>query len=175
MLIDHPEHFMEGTRVLQLTGRNKDGVKSRRIHRVSKNKERFQEILVELIEMAKPDERIYASASARNLDRASRELKHRMIDAEADSDPMAFYESLNSRWVSCLMQPNCQMPKLWMFDCDSLEEYKEVLAYLEQQEKSVEYQYKTKSGYHVIVTPFHMKDAPQTIEKLDNPLMLWMY
>lgn len=174
MLIDHPEYFMSGTRVIQLTGRNKDNAAPRRIHKVSTNQECFEEILEELIEMARPNERIYASASARNVERASRDFKHRMVDAETEPNPMSFYESLNSRWVSCLMAPNCQSPKLWMFDCDSVQEYASVLAYLNEQEKSVEYQYKTKNGYHVIVTPFHMR-SPSPIEKQDNPLILWMY
>ena len=168
---------MQGTRVLSLTGRNKDGVKPRRLFRVSHDESRFQEILMELVKIAKPGERIYSSASARDVKKASYDFRIRMIESEREEDPLAFYTGMNSRWVSCLMSPTCQSPKIWMFDCDSLGEYDLVLDYLEHVGKSIEYQYETKNGYHVLVTPFHMKDpyVGITTLKQDNPLMLWMY
>lgn len=174
--IDHIHH-KDGVRVLQLTGRNKDGAKKRVISRVSRNAEKFDEIFDELLLIMKPEERIYASASARDVKKASVLLKHRMVDNDLHQNPTEFYENLNSRWISCLMDPTCQSPRKWMFDCDTIEDYRTVLKYLESIGKSVEYQYKTKNGYHILMTPFHMKDATPELTycRHDNPLMLWAY
>ncbi len=175
--LDHNESWTDGVRVLHLTGRNKDGASKRLIHRVSSGPEKFIELMNELVSLARPGERIYASASARDVRKASVLLKHRMVDNDLHQNPTEFYEHLTSRWVSCLMDPTCQSPKKWMFDCDDPGDFAKVMDEVRRLELKV-YYYNTKNGIHVMVHPFNkqlIKEVGVTTLIHDNPLMLWAY
>ena len=118
-VIDHPERFRTGTRVLFLKGRNKDGCSDQRtIMRISHTQDQFDRRLSELLEAQRPGERIYAAAGPRSMAAAVRVFKERQLAAEYDQDPEAFYRSMDARWASCLMAPRAQYGKTWLFDCD---------------------------------------------------------
>ena len=177
--IYHPERFTTGTRILILTGRNKDGVEKRTITKVAYESSEFLPKLMELIECSRPGERVYASLAARNVCKAIRLFKQKQLDADYTPNPLEFYYNLENAWVSALMDKTAQVEKLWLFDCDNAAEIR-----LVEQELSLFYDrpespywYETKNGAHCIVQAFNrslITDAAQKLIK-ENPLMLWSY
>jgi hypothetical protein len=180
MLIQHPNSFKEGTRVLMLKSRHKDGITDERtITRVTHSLEQFDRELGELIGMLQPNERIYASAAKRSIGKAVRLFKQRQLDADYDDDPQRFYRALQDRWVSCLMAPTSEDDKLWLFDCDTIEETDRVRAEIQAHYDRpwMPYSYQTKNGTHILVTPFNIEPLTVVTCKLihKNPIILWAY
>jgi len=168
---------MDGLRVIQLVGRNKDKAKPRSVLRVSPyGKGSFEKVLHELDLIRQPGERIYASACARDINKAIKKFKYKQLDAEFSGHPEVFYQKLNANWVSSLMQYECALERRWLLDIDEGDDYHKIVSSL-PPESSVEYQYESKNGIHAFVKPFNRKEA--SLELLDcvemNPYMLWSY
>ena len=176
-VIEHPQSFKEGTRVMMLKGRHKDGLTDERcILRVSHDATEFDRKMKDLVFSAQPGERIYASAGARNVAAAVRLFKQRQLDADYDEDCLAFYRSLNSRWCSCLSSPQAQQEKFWLFDCDAPSDEARVLVeYYEAVFIGSHYAYASKSGRHVVVKPFDKSKLRAGTRALlhENAIMLW--
>lgn len=178
--LSHPADFKAGVRILMLKARRKDGAlgKERTIMRQSNSAESFDEHLAELRLLMRPHERIYASASRRNLMKAGRTFAERLI--ASTFDPPEVRESFHRRtmfhWYSCLMQPESaeRSTKWWMFDCDSRADYDAALTFADGMER---YEYGTKNGWHVLVRPYNRQMTPDGLGKVlyANPLMLWSY
>lgn len=179
-LIDHPDQYRDGTRVLMLKSRHKDGHdKERQIMRVTHSRDHFNCTLDELLAEARDGERIYGAAGVRDMAKAVRLFKQRQLDADYDDDPLRFYRSVNERWISALMAPTSQATKLWLFDCDTAEDGARVLSELaEHYDREMEpYQYASKSGLHVVVQPFDRSRLSDGVRSLihENPSILWGY
>lgn len=179
--IAHPDTFTDGTRVLLLKARHKDGTigKERAIQRVTHSSDDFRGKLTELYEMMRPGERIYATATPRCLKKAARLFGERMNTALHDPEPvrMHFYAELPNRWYSCLMKPESGLSgehRRWMWDCDDADTYKRVRAFAQSMDGFYEYQ--TKNGHHILVKPYPSYTTPPDIAHPDhNPLILWGY
>lgn len=173
--INHPESFKNGIRVLLLTGRNKDNVsEQRRIFKISKNVKSFERTLDEFMTLAKPGERIYASASSRDLDKAIRHFEYAQLDARHNKQQDEFYWNLNARWVSALMDSTSvdRADKLWLVDCDSEEDRQLAVGLLDE----IVHGYDTKNGHHFLIKPQDKRKLTDISRMLDtNPLMLWAY
>lgn len=179
-LIIHPKQFKEGTRVLFLKGRHKDGIENERmLTRLSHDPTQFDRSIAEFVALARPGERIYASAGARDVRDAARWFKQRQIDADYDPDPLHFYRNLYQRWASALMQPGSQAEKFWLIDCDTPEHVELTRhALLNWYDRELPpYWYETKSGQHCIIQPFNRSRIDGRVAALmhDNPIMLWGY
>ncbi len=179
-LIEHPERYKVGTRVLFLKSRHKDGITDERhLTRVTHSVNAFDAALGELAALSADGERIYGSAGARDLSKAVRLFKERQLAADYDADPGAFYRNLEDRWASALMAPTSQLDKLWLFDCDAPDEAAVVMADLARIGIRGEalYQYASKTGTHMIVEPFDRSLISQLAAARihANPLMLWGY
>lgn len=177
-VIDHPMSFSDGTRVLLLKGRHKDGLADQRcIMRVSHSQEEFSRRLGELSAAWREGERIYVTAGRRSVQAASRIFRERQLASEYDADPMAFYRSIHNRWVSSLMDPKAQEQKLWLFDCDSQADIDAAWGALAKHHdpQAMQYGYPTKNGLHIVCTPFDRSNLPEHVAKLlhINPIMLW--
>lgn len=181
MLLDHPNHFRDGVRVLFLKSRNKDNpVRNITLIRITNNVDQFDRALNELNDLSLTGERIYASASPRDLAKAVRYFKEAQLAADYDQNPLAFYANLEARWASALMQPNCQIrqQKFWLFDCDTEEELDAVNQTLTNVITDLDqYVYHTKSGVHVLCRPFNTKLCSQLSSNClkQNALMLWVW
>ncbi len=130
------------------------------------------------------NERIYVSAGERDLKKAIRVFKERQLANDYDPKPELFYKKLNTRWCSCLMQTQCQLEKVWLFDCDSDDDAAAVEADLAEHYTNpiTPYRYPSKSGHHIVVGPFNKTKQNKTklnpgVKALlhDNALMLWGY
>lgn len=178
-IIEHPESFKQGVRVLMLKGRNKDGVEDRRTPQlVTRTKEQFDCVLSEFATLARPGERIYASASPRDIRAASRKLKERMLENDYNQDPDQFYLNLENRWISCLMAPTSEADKLWLIDADNDYEISMASNILSVYDRPMApYSYESKNGVHFLVQPFNRSVLGNEEQRLiqQNPLMLWAY
>ena len=153
-----------------LAGRHKDGVKvQRKLFRIAHAEDSYQRRLDELLGLRAPGERIYASASPRDIKKASRIFRERQMTSEYDADPMDFYRNLEKRWVSTLMDPRsvCDDGRLWMLDADTPEEIEAALAVVgpitalceaQGRDASGIYSYKTKNGLHVLIPPVDRRE-----------------
>jgi hypothetical protein len=180
-LLPHGDQWKTGVRVMMLKGRHKDGLETeRRFVRVALNPESFDRSLELLSGLSIPGERIYATAGPRDLKRASRVFKERLLENDYAENPEAFFERLDDRWFSCLMNSRSQVKseKVWLFDCDEPGEEELAIKVLRSigYDRDLLYSYKTKNGAHLIVKPFNKGLLPGDFGKtilLDNPLMLW--
>lgn len=179
---NHGDDFKSGTRVLMLKSRHKDGWvgKERAILRQSRDIETFNQYLDELRSIIRPAERIYASASPRNVISGARIFAARMADAMFDPPDVRaeFFNRLQYHWWSSLMQPQTQIrdSKWWMFDCDDTVTLDKVMNFIVSS--GIErYTYPTKSGHHVLCRPYDRAGAEGLlpVSPDTNPLMLWSY
>lgn len=177
-LIDHPEEYTTGCRVLFLKGRHKDGIEDERLAvEITHDSDHFKKMKADLVSRARPSERLYVSAAPRSLEKAVRQFKQWQLDNDYAAKPLEFYQRLERRWISSLMaQTSVERElKLWMFDCDTPQEYLTVREMLQSIEVQP-YVYNSKSGQHVVVRPFNQLLAGSLRTKIDtNPLMLWGY
>lgn len=179
-LIAHPERFMEGARVLMLKARHKDGeTDERTILRVSHGAGRFRRSMNSLLEIMRPNERIYVNAGERDVKKAIRLFKERQLDADYSGDPEDFYRHIDARWASCLMAPTSQLDKFWLFDCDKPEDVDFAMdEYLSiNSAVSETYRYQSKNGTHILVSPFNRQRLSQKAQAMlhDNAIILWAY
>ena len=180
-IIEHPDSFKAGTRVLNLLSRNKDQANKRRtIIRTTHTSEQFDRQLKELIFIADEGQRLYASAEPRDVAKSIRSFKLAQLDADYDPDPTKFYQSLESRWASALMRPTNgeKANRLWLLDCDSADDYTHAARELDAHyDHEFRYEYETKSGRHILVKPFNSTLSDTAFQNLihKNPLMLWAY
>lgn len=179
-LIAHPERFMDGARVLMLKARHKDGeMDERTILRVSHGAGRFRRSMNSLLEIMRPNERIYVSAGERDLKKAVRLFKERQLDADYSDDSGDFYRHIDARWASCLMAPTAQLDKVWLFDCDTPADVDLALdEYLANGRMTVEpYRYPSKNGTHILVPPFNRQRLSPKAQAMlhDNAIILWAY
>jgi len=177
-LIEHAYGFRQGTRVLFLKARWKDGVEEQRsIARITHDEDQHRAAVIELAAMARPGERIYGSVNARDVGKAAKYLKLAMIENDyAGGDQLEFYRRLSARWESALMQPSSRADKAWLWDCDEPGQYEAIsAAFFEAMPQYSPYRYETVNGLHLITQPFDMRKVPPELHKLrdDNAMMLW--
>lgn len=163
--------------MLILRARHKDGADGlRTLSRASFNDVEFDQHLNDLVAVMRPNERIYASAGARDVPKAIRLFKERQLAADYDTDGAAFYRDIEGRWLSCLMDTKAQAEKIWLFDCDSAGDAERAGQELAGLALSP-YQYPTKSGAHFVLPAFDRSRLTEHTRDLlhDNALMLWAY
>lgn len=178
--LSHPESFKSGTRLLMLKSRHKDGYigRERAILRQSNSMDSFDALLDELRVLMRPNERIYASASPRNLMRAGRLFAERFMASSYDPPEVRenFHRRLPFNWYSCLRQHEAadKSDKWWMFDCDDDRTHDLVMRFTADMDR---YVYGTKSGHHVLVRPYNRQTTPSEIGQFPdaNPLILWSH
>jgi hypothetical protein len=148
------ESYKDDTRIIALISRAKDGNadQTKRLFRVSHCPTEFDKTISDFEKIAAPLDRIYISAAPRSIKKAARMFQQRQLDSSYDEDPLAFYRGLESRWISCLMNPQCAEYGVWFFDCDSVEEYEQVSNEIPGLAKLT---YPTKNGCHILVPPFN--------------------
>jgi len=165
-IMDEFKDFTDGTRVLFLIHRTKEGAKCRRNNKmrklISSNTEEFNKCLFELLDIKDryPEMplRIYSSVNKRNISKAIRNLKEAQLANEYQNNEVyeQFYKDIKNKWISSLMRPSSRAETQFIIDIDNEnEDYvasieKEVLEHTMLIKK-----YKTKNGYHLIVKPFN--------------------
>lgn len=188
-VIYHPNKFAEGVRILMLTTRSKEGGRTNNPDRqksnkkyVTRNVDEYYEKLDDLICEMTPDQRIYSTVDDRDLDRAEREFKFRLLESDYydDESRHSFYIDVWNRWISCLQAPVSRNSQLFLYDIDddgdnedtSVEDLEEQLSAVYPQPPEI-YKYRTKNGWHVITTPFNPSQVKAKVQK--NAMLLVAY
>lgn len=178
--VAHPAVFKSGTRLVMRVWRNKETVEGRRAGRtlISHDAESWDRLTAELLNECVPGERVYASADARDIEKAIRVFKERQLAADYDAPEVrhAFYNQCFTRWLSCLGAPQASAETHFLFDCDDAHAYSQLRQEMETRGllENIVHTYATKNGTHVLTKPFNpmlLSDAPRsTMQK--NPLLL---
>lgn len=180
-IIEHPEEFKDGVRILMLTLRSKDGGKMNNPDRVavklvSRNKEEFDKCFAKLLALRKGEERIYSTVDRRDLEKGIRLFKYRQLDAEY-FDPasrISFYIDIYNRWISALQSPKSRAECKFMVDVDYPKDDEQgIRDQIKELGLTLEHEYKTKNGKHFILKPFN--PSLVNFDILTNHMMLWAY
>lgn len=182
MVIDHPASFKEGVRLLMRILRKKDGGPAdtdRSVERIVVNgPEEFDKVFKRMQDRLRPKERIYASLSPRDLQKAIYEFRVAQLRAEREEDPVQFYLNIQNRWIRVLMKQECcrREDKLWILDVDNVESSAHVFTQLERLEVPIVRQYNTPNGFHIVVKPFNTASWPKCSELLKkDAMLLWAW
>lgn len=126
-IIEHPESFKEGVRILMRTWRNKEGGnlggrpdrKCKKL--VSRNPKEFDECFNILMGDRVGMERIYSSVDQRDMEKGIRIFKQRMLDSDyyKKDERHGFYIDVYNRWISSLQSPQARKEKTFMVDVDN--------------------------------------------------------
>jgi len=163
--------FMDGTRMIMLLHRNKEGGeannpdrKSKR--RISMNKEEFREILKEFLEMKEKSEiplRIYSCVNKRDFNKGIREFKRQALEADYyDTESRdRFYLDIKNRFLGSLMKPSSRAETKFLIDIDNIItngkdwDISIVENHLKEIGVKIILKYPTKNGIHIITEPFN--------------------
>lgn len=174
-VINPPEHFKTGIRILMRIHRTKDGAvgnADRHAKKVVTRGEADYDIqLSRLLRDILPEEHIYSTVDARDLKKAMRTFKQLQLDNEYTPDPENFYLDIHNRWVSSLQQPSARATSLFLFDCDDVQTYEDLrdaLYKIDDPSVSTVHSYLTKNGGHVITSPFAY---PKLLDSRFHPLI----
>lgn len=161
-------NFMDGYRVIMLTHRSKEGGHNRdrkQVKRISANREEFEAILHELLDIKEKSGgipyRIYANVNARDINKAIRIFRQNQLDAEYydEESRLGFYLDIKNRWISALMRPQAKAEALFMFDLDGEYDLDEIRGAICKVTRNM-IVYKTKNGHHIITEPFNPMMLP---------------
>jgi len=154
--------FLDGTRVLFLLRRKKDGGEKADNDFFRKtivnSKEEFLRELKKMMLLREPTMRIYSSLNKRNVEKGIREFKRQQLEADYydTKNKHDFYFRVKDRFISSLMKPSSASESLFLFDCDELTN-KRIGNAIEEIEEHTEvvWHYRTKNGFHIISKPFN--------------------
>ena len=183
--------FLDGTRVLLLLQRTKEGGhnkehKRRRARFITHgDPEQFKRSLFELLllqAVMTTEYRIYLCAAPRDVRKAEMEFKRLMleVDFQEGENKKFFYEHIEDKWISALMSASPAKGRgLFILDIDD-KEGEDMLGYAlkECEELNIEIvkSYRTKNGWHLVVRPFNRTLWPVSIgEVKDDGLLLLSY
>lgn len=182
--VDHPTSFKQGVRLVMRVWRNKEHEEGRRPGKtvITGTVDEWEAATTNLLAESIRGERVYASAECRDVERAIRVFKERQLAADYDA-PIPrhdFYHNCFQRWISCLGSPAASAEKLFLFDCDTLEDYERLKADMAAAPAEyvgadkVLHTYPTKNGTHVVTKPFNPGllgiESRRLLQK--NPLLL---
>lgn len=146
---------------------------------VSRNAEEFDKNLEILLKDIQPNERIYSTVDARDTSKAIRTFKELQLANDYTPNPEDFYLDIYNRWISSLQQLSARKTRLFLFDCDSPDEYDRMQNILYNIESCpIVHRYETKNGGHIITGSF---EYPKFLHsdfhhlKFINAMMLWVY
>ena len=165
-IMDEFKDFTDGTRVLFLIWRNKDGAKVSRNLKIRKlissNEEEFEKCLEQLLDLRERYSefplRIYSSVNKRNVSKSIRKFREEQLANEYQStkDIEQFYKDIKNRWISCLMRPSSRAETQFIIDIDNNNtDYVNSIEDEMLEHTTIIKKYKTKNGYHLIVKPFN--------------------
>lgn len=186
-IIEHPEHFKEGVRILMLLLRSKDGGKGNvdrhAIKLVTSNPKQYDAALKALKEEWQEGWRIYSTVDSRDVKKAMRRFKELQLENDYTPYPEGFYLDMENRWVSALQQPTSRAQSHFLFDFDDLTTTQKGIEALAQFEASditedhYVHGYHTKNGFHIITKPFNYTKLPEWMHPMihKNAMLLLAY
>lgn len=169
--------YSDGIRIVYLVHRSKEGgsnnVQKRHFKKtITKNSEEFFNAVEEFKKTKDVSElplRIYASLNSRDIKKAQRLFKQRILDIDYVSDEIRnkFYFDLKNQFISCLADIKSRNSKNFMFDLDEIDDrsFHQIYNLLEKRTEIVLH-YQTVHGWHIITKPFNY------VKELENPNLI---
>lgn len=180
--------FTNGTRVLLLLQRTKDGGHNKEEERAfetftTTNNEEFEKRLFQLllIKATVPQEtRIYLSVNPRKKEKVIRYIEQSLLDAHYSDQTQReyIYNKLLKKQRHFLMQQSCRDGNLFIIDIDNEEGKDNVGEAIKRiDELGIEEvkRYKTKNGWHFVTKPFNPNDWKCVGEIKKDGLILLNY
>lgn len=186
LIVDKFEYFLDGTRVIMLLHRAKDGGHNKEHNRrslvlVGHNKEQNIRNIHKLLLIKNGTDsnfRIYMSCNQRCVKKAERLFKIKMLEMDFNTEEArkTFYERLESNWHSSLMEAGSSKENNFIIDVDDINNEDlqgDCLKALASINIDPIISFKTKNGWHVITPPFNPVLYKGTGEiKKDGQLLL---
>ena len=181
IVIQHPNEYKTGYRVLMRTLRSKDGGKINKPDRVAETVvaygvDEYYEAFEKLLSKRTGQERIYSSVDERDIRKAIRIFKERQLEADYynEEDKNSFYVDIRNRWISSLSNPKSAKTTLFLVDIDDdKDDALDIHNQIEKCNIEILHEYKTKNGSHLILKPFDPNIVTFPIQK--NGMMLLAY
>jgi len=183
-IIENFKDFMDGTRVLLLLQRQKEGGgtkehKRRRARFIVHNMDQMKCSLFELLllkAVCKTEYRIYMTSAPRDLKKAEYEFKEQMlhVDQSGGLDKEFFWTHVEDKWISALMSTNPVKDRgLFILDIDK-PTHNDVHVWCAENDVEIVMIYPTKNGVHFVVKPFDRTKFPKEMGevKVDGLLLL---
>jgi hypothetical protein len=190
-IVEEFKDFLDGARVLLLLHRSKDGGSNKEFKRRlltfhTNTREELEESILKALILKNgyntSDYRIYLTVNARDLRKAERLFKTRMvnIDFEGGENKQWFYERFNSKWISALTDNGSAVKnKFFKIDIDTPDHGEiidKTLNWLKENNVEVVKTYSTKNGWHIITRPFNRSIFPKELGLLEvDSLLLLSY
>lgn len=187
-IMDDFNEFTDGARVIFLMERKKDGGHNKESRRrmmldITHSPEQYAKALYNMLIMKYFDGRelrIYASVNDRDLKKAERQMKMKLLEADFGSEEQKyyFYRRFPTRWVSAIMKDQSKNTEYFLLDIDDRKEEDEVLRFLAENDIKIIKKYPTKNGIHIITKPFNPALKPQHLIGTDikkDDMMLLSY
>ncbi len=166
--------FSYGIRILYLINRevgNTNKGSSRWVKKIiTTTPAEYKAGILQLLEIRKPHERIYASVEPRDFKKAIRIFKHKMLDNDYqdDENKFNFYRNIYNNWISALSSPESRADKRFLLDCDIKSNLDIVLEILKDCGANVIFIYETSKGSHIITMPFSIpREVITSLSKLN--------
>lgn len=185
-IVEKFDGLLDGTRVLMLLLREKDGgshneFKRRCITEVTHDKEQLQRKLEQMIYFSVTSDepyRVYMTVNDRNIRNAERVIKERMlmVDFSDEDNRDFFYKRFEYRWHSALMDNSSRNSKYFLLDIDDdCCDWNEVEKKCWAEKIEIVKKYRTKNGWHFITKPFNpvLLDGLCDIQKDSQALLYW--
>ena len=173
--------FTYGFRVLVLTQRGKEGGPGRdrqgkNDRKISRNPDEFRICLESLLKKKNgqtEELRIYSSANARDFNKALRNFKYKILEADYyDQDSKEhFYLDIKNRWVGALAEPTSRSETKFLIDIDPEDDEQAIREQLCSINAEILFEYPTKNGRHIITKPFNPNLVKAEIKK-DGMILL---
>lgn len=184
-LLEHPDHFKEGVRILMLLLRAKEGGKGNvdrhAIKVITSNPKEYDAAMKALTEQWEPNYRIYATVDKRDVKKAMRRFKELILENDYTPNPEEFFLDMENRWISALQQPTSRAESHFLIDFDSQEDaargIEELAKFETEKGNEFVHGYQTKNGWHIITKPFNYTKLPEWMHPLihKNGMMLLAY
>ncbi len=169
-ICDSFKDFTDGTRVMFLIHRSKEGAERANNDKleklISNNPIEFRDNLYTLLDKKDTLERafgyplrIYSSVNSRDMRKAIREFKMNQLLADYydEKSHNAFYIDVRNRFISSLMKPLCGKESLFVLDIDSDADLYAIQPVIAEKglSENVILKYPTKNGWHIVMKPFN--------------------
>jgi hypothetical protein len=171
-IMDKFKDFTCGFRILVLTHRGKEGGPGRdrlgkNNRKISRNPEEFKSALISLLKEKGKDMRIYSSVNERDFNKAVRNFKFKMLEADYfdQESKERFYVDIRNRWIGSLAEPTSRKETKFLIDIDEEDNEEDIKEQLKKVEVKILFEYPTKNGKHIITKPFNPNEVKAEIKK----------
>lgn len=178
------EGFTDGTRMLMLLYRKKDGGSNKEEQRVfeshvTSNRDEFKSKLMNLLWLKKlyPNCRIYSCVNSRNQKKIIREIHNHLIEQYYSDEECA--NSIQKKIIknprSFVMKPSTRKSSFFLLDIDDedgADKFGEALTFIAENEIEEIQRYRTKNGWHVVTKPFNPSNWDTSIGEIKKDALL---